>query len=77
VVAPRYIALSHCWGGDVAGKLTTKNYDSLRISESPQSLPQNFIDAIKITRGMGLRFCGSTRSASSRTHRATGLTSRR
>jgi hypothetical protein len=53
-----YIALSHCWGGDVAGKLTTKNYASLResISESPESLPQNFIDAIKITRVMGVRY---------------------
>jgi hypothetical protein len=54
---PEYIALSHCWGGDVVGKLTTKNYAALRrrIFEGPDSLPQTFIDAIKITREMGLR----------------------
>ncbi|KAH7316821.1 heterokaryon incompatibility protein-domain-containing protein [Stachybotrys elegans] len=50
-----YAALSHCWGGAVFNKLTTKNLAQYEKT-LPESLPQNFLDAITITREMGLRY---------------------
>ncbi|KAK6607704.1 short-chain dehydrogenase [Botrytis cinerea] len=54
----KFIALSHCWGGSVAdkAKLTTENAELFK-SEIPMSaLPANFVDAILITRSLGLEY---------------------
>ncbi|KAH7381556.1 heterokaryon incompatibility protein-domain-containing protein [Pyrenochaeta sp. MPI-SDFR-AT-0127] len=50
----KYIALSHYWGEKTPVMTTTKNLrDHLR--EIP-SLPQTFLDAIRITRSLGVRY---------------------
>ncbi|KAK0728729.1 heterokaryon incompatibility protein-domain-containing protein, partial [Lasiosphaeria miniovina] len=50
VSSPRYIALSHCWGGNVGCTLTKENYSALSQSLPGGSLPKNFADAVQITR---------------------------
>ncbi|KAK3373236.1 heterokaryon incompatibility protein-domain-containing protein [Lasiosphaeria ovina] len=50
VSSPRYIALSHCWGGNVGCTLTEENYSALSQSLPGGSLPKNFADAVQITR---------------------------
>ena len=53
---PQYIALSHCWGGDIACKLTTENHSAMRTSLSEDSLPKNFLDAVRATRHLGIPY---------------------
>ncbi|KAK0724303.1 heterokaryon incompatibility protein-domain-containing protein [Lasiosphaeris hirsuta] len=53
---PRYMALSHCWGGDIACKLTTANHAAMREAISDGSLPKNFLHAIDITRRLGVPY---------------------
>ncbi|KAH8890010.1 HET-domain-containing protein [Thozetella sp. PMI_491] len=55
-----YVALSHCWGGDIPSKLLESN---LAAYQQPlpggfplDQLPQNFLDAIRLTRELGFRF---------------------
>ena len=54
-----YAALSHCWGPDglpETGKTLTKNLATRKQSVSLTLLPQNFQDAVKITRGLDIQF---------------------
>jgi hypothetical protein len=50
-----YVALSHCWGGSIAYKLTKCNEESLKEKIEFQHLPRNFQDAIRIAAGLGVR----------------------
>ncbi|KAK1750055.1 heterokaryon incompatibility protein-domain-containing protein [Echria macrotheca] len=52
----RYVALSHCWGGQVSCQLTAQNYSGMRDSISPDVLPQNFRDAVLVTRHLGIPY---------------------
>lgn len=54
---PPYLALSHCWGGDVPVKLlqdNTKRWTEEGISF--KVLPKTFQDAVQITRQLGIRY---------------------
>ncbi|KAM0798532.1 heterokaryon incompatibility protein-domain-containing protein, partial [Usnea florida] len=51
-----YAALSHCWGGEVPMKTTTMNYKAQQNHIAVDDLPQNFKDAIEVTRRLGLRY---------------------
>ena len=51
-----YAALSHCWGGEVPMKTTTLNYEAQQNHIAVDALPQNFKDAIEVTRRLGLRY---------------------
>ncbi|KFX98655.1 hypothetical protein V490_02177 [Pseudogymnoascus sp. VKM F-3557] len=56
-VEARYVALSHCWGGDIPGKTIKQNIASRCTNGIPLSeIPQNFRDAVKITRELGIRY---------------------
>ncbi len=50
----KYVALSHCWGGDITSK-TTKALVAEYTKMLPE-LPRSFRDAIKITRELGFRY---------------------
>lgn len=43
-----YVALSHCWGGDLPVKLTTANYESFQRGLPWGSLPNTFQDAATV-----------------------------
>ena len=45
-----YLALSHCWGGDIDCRLLSTNYNTLREGVEINALPKNFQEAISITR---------------------------
>ena len=49
-----YVALSHCWGGDVPTRLTTKTESLWKTGIPFQALPQTFRDAVTITRALGI-----------------------
>ncbi|KAM7210750.1 HET domain containing protein [Rhypophila decipiens] len=51
-----YIALSHCWGGNIETKLTSKTIVAWQDSLPCEELPVNFKDAITITRELGIRY---------------------
>ncbi|KXH68820.1 hypothetical protein CSAL01_00088 [Colletotrichum salicis] len=51
-----YVALSHCWGCAISPTLTTETQWPFQDSITVTTLPQNFRDAIAITRHLGLRF---------------------
>ena len=51
-----YIALSHCWGGDIDIKLTTRTIAAFQDTLPYEILPANFQDAILITRELGIRY---------------------
>lgn len=51
-----YLALSHCWGGDIACKLTTINLDQFASRIPWTILPKNFQDAITVTRRLGFGY---------------------
>ena len=51
-----YAALSHCWGGEVPVKTTSLNYEAQQNHIAVNDLPQNFKDAIEVTRKLGLRY---------------------
>lgn len=50
-----YCALSHRWGGTVNCKLTKDNINTMR-SIAIKELPQNFQDAVAITKKLGVRY---------------------
>lgn len=50
----RYVALSHCWGGDIASKTTIALLDEY-LKDLP-ALPKSFEDAIRITKELGFRY---------------------
>lgn len=52
----QYIALSHCWGGQVELMLTEQNIAAFRNGLAVSALAENFRDAIKVTRNLGLRY---------------------
>lgn len=57
-----YIALSHCWGGDIEIRTTRDNFRARPTDRTPQrdipfhDLPKNFQDAVAVTRAAGLRY---------------------
>jgi hypothetical protein len=52
-----YVALSHCWGGDVPCKLLDSNLKEYKTVGLPvDALPQNSKDAIEVTRELGIRY---------------------
>ncbi|MCJ1282909.1 hypothetical protein MMC26_002235 [Xylographa opegraphella] len=51
-----YVSLSHCWGKLEIFKLTTKNFESLKNRVPPEKLTQTFLDAIEVTRRLGIRY---------------------
>ncbi|KAJ8060715.1 hypothetical protein OCU04_011020 [Sclerotinia nivalis] len=55
-VKGKYIALSHCWGGQIDTSLTTSNLQSLQNKIKMSNLPANFRDAVLITRALRIEF---------------------
>jgi len=53
---PRYATLSHCWGNGDFLKLTQDNLPQFLISIPKDKLTKTFLDAIDITRSLGLRY---------------------
>lgn len=51
-----YVALSHCWGGDIGLKLVKNNLEKFKDSIPFDDLAANFKDAIKVTRKLGIRY---------------------
>ncbi|KAG6364454.1 hypothetical protein INS49_006055 [Diaporthe citri] len=51
-----YVALSHCWGGDVEIKLVEGNLEKFQLSLPFDDLAANFQDAIEVTRKLGIRY---------------------
>ena len=52
----QWIALSHCWGGELSSATTTANLEARTHNLALKSLPLNFQDAITITRTLGYRY---------------------
>lgn len=53
----RYAALSHCWGlPNSVFSTTTSNLKQLHTSIPMKQLPKNFLDAIQITKSLGLTY---------------------
>ncbi|KAK0669853.1 heterokaryon incompatibility protein-domain-containing protein [Cercophora samala] len=52
----KYIALSHCWGGNIACKLTTTRHRFMKNYITEDTLPLNFRHAIAITRRLGIPY---------------------
>lgn len=55
---PRYITLSHCWGGTLTPEhcTMTDNLAARKLGIAFDSLPCTFQDAITITRRLGIRY---------------------
>ncbi|KAL3417725.1 hypothetical protein PVAG01_10735 [Phlyctema vagabunda] len=51
-----YLTLSHCWGGQPALQLSTANITSLIKGIEDEEIPKTFLDAIHITRQLGIRW---------------------
>lgn len=51
-----YLALSHCWGGDIPFKLVKKNVDSYCNGIPVSKLPKNMQDAFSITLSLGFSY---------------------
>jgi hypothetical protein len=51
-----YLALSHCWGGDIISRTDKGNIHDRQQSVKVASLARNFQDAIHITRKLGVRY---------------------
>lgn len=51
-----YAALSHCWGGDIPNKTVRSTLEELQHGVRISHLPQNFQDAILITRKLKIRY---------------------
>jgi hypothetical protein len=52
----RYLALSHCWGGDGPLKTTSSTLADFRVSMPLAQLPRTYQEAIAATRALGVRF---------------------
>ncbi|WYZ39916.1 hypothetical protein EsH8_IV_000257 [Colletotrichum jinshuiense] len=50
-----YVALSHCWGGNIPCKMTTNTLKDYQVALPMDELPQNFKDAIALTRELGIQ----------------------
>ncbi len=55
IVAP-YVALSHCWGGEIPSRTVKSNLDNRRRNLELSTLARNFQDAIEITMKLGIRY---------------------
>lgn len=56
-ICPPYIALSHCWGSNLETyKTTSTNLAQKNTAIYPQDLTPTFLDAIEITRDLGVRY---------------------
>jgi len=54
---PPYLALSHCWGGNVPVQLQDENIDSWLTTGIPfKTLPKTFRDAVEITKQLDVRY---------------------
>ncbi|KAH7079269.1 heterokaryon incompatibility protein-domain-containing protein [Paraphoma chrysanthemicola] len=51
----RYVALSHCWGGQNPIMTIRGNIEEHLVS-IPAPLPQTFLDAVLVTRALGIRY---------------------
>jgi hypothetical protein len=52
-----YTALSHCWGAAAGHVVTTTTTLEQMVNRIPiQEIPQTYIDAFEITRGLGVRY---------------------
>jgi hypothetical protein len=52
----RFVALSHCWGGQGNVMTTQSNYMAQQQSIRFQSLPKTFQDAVIVTRELGIAY---------------------
>ncbi|EPE31161.1 hypothetical protein GLAREA_04128 [Glarea lozoyensis ATCC 20868] len=52
----QYAALSHCWGGLISTRLLADTLKSFQTDISFSSLPENFRDAVTITRHLGIKY---------------------
>jgi len=52
----RYMTLSHCWGSAEFIRLLMSNMEEFRRGRPISSLPQNFRDAIAVTRRFSIRY---------------------
>ena len=52
----RYVALSHCWGGGIPIMTTRDNLEEYKVAINFSALPQNFRDAIVVTRSLGVHY---------------------
>ncbi|TGO20806.1 hypothetical protein BPAE_0264g00080 [Botrytis paeoniae] len=55
-IKAHYIALSHCWGGEIPSSTTTATLPQYENELPFQLLPANFRDAITITRELGVQY---------------------
>jgi hypothetical protein len=55
-VVAKYAALSHCWGGKVSPLLSKDNLKPFQDVIPLSDLPDNFQDAISITRQLGIKY---------------------
>ncbi|KAF2181815.1 HET-domain-containing protein [Zopfia rhizophila CBS 207.26] len=51
-----YTCLSHCWGKNKPLSMTLENLESLVQRIDLSTLPKTFLDAVEITRGLGIRY---------------------
>lgn len=51
-----YVALSHCWGGDIDLKLVKENLKEFKKTIRFGDLAANFQDAIEVTRELGIHY---------------------
>lgn len=56
ILRPRYVTLSHSWGGEHPIKITSDNLDAYQKALPIDILPQTFKDAIEITRKIGIDY---------------------
>lgn len=54
--APRYLTLSHCWGGADVTKLTTGTLQAFRVDIPISALPATFYDALRVTAHLGFEY---------------------
>src|ERR1700722_1984496 len=52
----RYVALSHCWGKNPVIKTTKESLGSFSKCIDPRTLTRTFLDAVMITRRLGVRY---------------------
>jgi hypothetical protein len=52
----KYLTLSHVWGNAHQLLLTETNYNDMKMAITIDLLPQCFVDAVKITRRLGIQY---------------------
>lgn len=51
-----YLALSHCWGGEIAIRTTQNTYHAYKQGINFHCLPKNFQDAVMVARSLGIKY---------------------